>query len=281
MRPRFPWQAKLASKVVAANLGVPYRFWRRHGIFKLGAMLDPNYARSVFEHHVAHANPTAKTLLELGPGDSLFTAVYAYTRFERSFLIDAGPFAETVPNPYIALIDQLRSKGERMPDVSEDSSSASVFSALHCTYLTDGVASLSELDDSEIDFSFSHSCLQHIPLDQFQMLARELYRVTATGGTGSHLLDFRDMLAGSLNHLRFSTATWESSFLKKTNIYTNRLRLGQIRHAFEEAGFKVEILEQKRWDELPVSKARLNKGFRSMEDEELLSYGAHLLVRKA
>ena len=85
MRPRFPWQAKLASKVITANLGVPYRFWRRHEIFKLGAILDPNYAQSVFEHHVAHANPTAKTLLELGPGDSLFTAVYAYTRFERSF----------------------------------------------------------------------------------------------------------------------------------------------------------------------------------------------------
>ncbi|KXU86931.1 hypothetical protein CR51_36520 [Caballeronia megalochromosomata] len=281
MHARFPWQAKLASKVIAANLGVPYTFWRRHGIFKLGAMLDPNYARSVYEHHVGHANPTAKTLLELGPGDSLFTAVYAYTRFERSVLIDAGPFAETDPNPYIALVDQLRSKGDRMPDVSEDFSSASLLSALHCTYLTDGVASLFELNDSEMDFSFSHSCLQHIPLDQFKMLARELYRVTADGGTGSHLLDFRDMLAGSLNHLRFSSATWESSFVRKTNVYTNRLRLGQIREAFEEAGFKVEILEQKRWDVLPVSRARLDRGFRAMEDEELLSYGAHLLVRKA
>ncbi|MEZ2354935.1 hypothetical protein [Caballeronia sp. RCC_10] len=280
MHARFPWQAKLASKVIAANLGVPYTFWRRHGIFKLGAMLDPNYARSVYEHHVGHANPTAKTLLELGPGDSLFTAVYAYTRFERSVLIDAGPFAETDPHPYIALVDQLRSKGERMLDVPEDFSWASLLSALHCTYLTDGVASLSELNDSEMDFSFSHSCLQHIPLDQFKMLARELYRVTADGGTGSHLLDFRDMLAGSLNHLRFSSATWESSFVKNTNVYTNRLRLGQIREAFEEAGFRVEILEQKRWDVLPVSRARLNRGFRSMEDEELLSYGAHLLVRK-
>ncbi|WP_053572759.1 hypothetical protein [Caballeronia cordobensis] len=146
MRAIFPWQAKLASKVIAANLGVPYTFWRRYGIFKLGAMLDPNYARSVYEHHVAHASPVAKTLLELGPGDSLFTAVYAHMRFEKSVLIDAGPFAETDPNPYISLIDHLRSKGERMPDLPEHSSSAGLRSALHCTYLVDGVASLSELE---------------------------------------------------------------------------------------------------------------------------------------
>ncbi|WP_244808354.1 hypothetical protein [Caballeronia zhejiangensis] len=274
-----PWQAKLASKVIAANLGIPYSFWRRHGISKLGAMLDPAYARDVYYHHLAHANPSAETLLEMGPGDSLFTAVYAHPRFRRKVLVDAGPFAETDPLAYRALLDELYSMGESMPEAAKYSLD-SLLNALNCKYLVNGVASLSELRNGEIDFSFSHSCLQHIPLYQFQTFSDELYRVTADGGTGSHLLDFRDMLAGSLNHLRFRSSTWERGFLRKTNMYTNRLRIGQVRRIFQKSGFEVEVVERKCWDTLPIAKASLNDEFRSMDDKELLAYGGHLVVRK-
>ncbi|BCQ30131.1 hypothetical protein NK8_83220 (plasmid) [Caballeronia sp. NK8] len=34
-----PWQAKLASKVIASNLGIHIHS-ARHGVFKLGAMLN-------------------------------------------------------------------------------------------------------------------------------------------------------------------------------------------------------------------------------------------------
>ncbi|MCG7402976.1 MULTISPECIES: hypothetical protein [Caballeronia] len=280
MRTFVPWQAKLASKVIAANLPIPYSFWRRHGIAKLGAMLNPEYARDVYKHHVTHANASAKTLLEIGPGDSLFTAVYAYPRFKKTVLIDAGRFAETEPRPYSVLIDELRNMGECMPEETEYSSLETLLNALSCEYLIDGVDSFFDLQDGEIDFSFSHSCLQHIPLNQFQTLADELYRVTAAGGTGSHLLDFRDMLAGSLNHLRFPSSAWETGWVRKTNMYTNRLRIGNIQRAFQKSGFDVEIYERKRWDRLPISRASLNTEFRSMDDEELLVYGGHLLLRK-
>lgn len=275
-----PWQAKLASKVIAANLGIPYSFWRRHGVSKLGAMLNPEYARDVYKHHLVHANPSAETLLEIGPGDSLFTAVYAHPRFKKKVLIDAGPFAETEPHTYGVLIDELRSIGECMPEAREYSSLESLLNTLNCKYLINGVASFSELQDGEIDFSFSHSCLQHIPLYQFQTFSDELYRVTAEGGTGSHLLDFRDMLAGSLNHLRFSSSAWESEWVRKTNMYTNRLRIGSIQCAFQKSGFNVEIFDRKCWDRLPISKASLDPEFRSMDDKELLAYGGHLIVRK-
>ncbi|WP_213233817.1 class I SAM-dependent methyltransferase [Caballeronia sp. NK8] len=276
-----PWQAKLASKVIASNLGIPYSFWRRHGVFKLGAMLNPDYARTVYQHHVSHASQTAQTLLEIGPGDSLFTAVSAHPRFRRKVLIDAGPFAETASRPYRVLIYELRSMGECMPEVEEHTSSEGLLNALHCRYLINGIASFSDLQDGEIDFSFSHSCLQHIPLAEFQRFSDELYRVTSPdGGTGSHLLDFRDMLAGSLNHLRFPNSTWESGVVRRANIYTNRLGIGQVKCAFENSGFNVEIIERKCWDTLPISKASLNREFRSMDDQELLVYGCHLILRK-
>ncbi len=280
MRSLVPWQAKLASKVIAAKLGIPYSVWRRYGISKLGAMLNPHYARDVYMHHLAHANPSAETLLEIGPGDSLFTAVFAHPRFKTKVLVDAGPFAETEPRTYRVLIDELRSMGECMPDVVQCNTSERLLNALNCRYLTDGVASFVNLKDGEIDFSFSHSCLQHIRLCQFQAFSNELYRVTADGGTGSHLLDFRDMLEGSLNHLRFSSSTWESEWIGRTNMYTNRLRIGQVKCAFQKSGFDVEIIERKRWETLPIAKVALDCEFGAMDDEELLTYGGHLLVRK-
>jgi Methyltransferase domain len=276
-----PWQMKLASKVVASNLRIPYSALRHVGVSKLGAMLRPDYAREVYGQHLVHANDWAETLLEIGPGDSLFTSVFAHGRFKSVDLIDAGHFAVTAPQIYIDLAESLRNSGECLPDLKECSSTEEILSALNCRYFTNGVASLANLKDKSVGFSFSHTVIQHLPLYEFSTFARELYRVTTAGGTSSHVVDFKDMLKNSLNHLRFSERTWESSLLKRCNAYTNRLRFSQMIRAFSNEGFDVEVLRQSRWDVVPLRRAALHEQFRKMDDDDLLTYGAHLLLRKS
>ena len=276
-----PWQMKLASKVVASNLRIRYSVLRHSGVSKLGAMLRPDYAQDVYGLHLVHANDSAETMLEVGPGDSLFTAVFAYGRFKSIDLIDAGDFAVTTPQLYIDLAESLRNSGECLPNLKKCLSIEEIFSALNCRYFTNGVASLANLKDKSVGFSFSHSVIQHLPLHEFSTFARELHRVMTAGGTSSHVVDFKDMLKGSLNHLRFSERTWESSFLKRCNVYTNRLRLSQMIRAFSDEGFDVEVFEQSRWDVLPLRRAALHEQFQKMDDDDLLTYGAHLLLRKS
>src|SRR5688572_16045409 len=74
-----PWWAKIAAKIVLSRLPLPYGFWQRIGLFRHGCMDNSGYARTVFDTHVERAGLAGKlrgkTVVELGPGDSVATAV--------------------------------------------------------------------------------------------------------------------------------------------------------------------------------------------------------------
>ena len=93
-----PWQLKVAAKLVLARVPLNYRTWKRVGVFSLGAMERPDYALSVFRCHFDAANFARKSGdfvgLELGPGDSLDSAVIAKSFGAlQTYLVDVGPFA--------------------------------------------------------------------------------------------------------------------------------------------------------------------------------------------
>ena len=75
-----PWQIKIAAKIALAQLPGGANPWHRAGLFRHGAMTSPAYALKVFRGHLERAGLRPGDLaglvgLELGPGDSLFSAL--------------------------------------------------------------------------------------------------------------------------------------------------------------------------------------------------------------
>jgi hypothetical protein len=281
-----PWWAKIAGKMALARLPVPMRAWHRLGLFVPGFMRDPGYAIGVFETHWRRVGSPAPgfSYLELGPGESLSTAIVAWAFGARGgTLVDAGDFAVRDIAAYRPLLDKL-AEYPRTRDVGAlraHTSLESLLAAINANVRTDGLAGLKSLPADSVDLVFSQAVLEHVPLAEFAATARELHRVQSAGGVGSHRVDFKDHLQGSLNNLRFSEAAWEKPwFAKRSGFYTNRLRFSAITAAFESAGFAVAVIDQNRWARPPLPRAALAPAFRALSDDDLRTSGAALLLTK-
>jgi len=235
-------------------------------------MDDPAYAVELFEHHIAKAGfePFPGFVgLELGPGDSLASAVIAKAFGSRStYLVDVGAFANGGMRTYRALGILLRDRGLHPPDVESAASITDLLRQSDGIYLTSGLSSLRTLPDQSVDFAWSHAVLEHVRRELFDETLRELRRVMRPGGASSHRIDLEDHLAESINHLRFSRRVWESWTFRNSGFYTNRLRRSEILKSAHSAGFDVDM-ELHMWPSLPVDRSKLAPDFRMLPDEEL------------
>jgi len=281
-----PWWAKIAAKMALARLPIPMRAWHRLGLFVPGFMRDPDYAIGVFEAHWRRAGSPAAgfTYLELGPGESLATALVAWAYGARGgVLVDAGDFAVRDVASYRPLIERL-AQNPRVRDVrelKELSSLDALLAKVGAEVRTDGLAGLKTLPSDSVDLVFSQAVLEHVPLADFAATANELHRIQKPSGIGSHRVDFKDHLQGSLNNLRFSEATWEKPwFARRSGFYTNRLRFSAMRDAFTRAGFSVTVPEQNRWAAAPIPRSKIARPFRDLADDDLKTSGAVFLMTK-
>ncbi len=294
LRNRVPWWARIAFKIILARIPIPYRFWKSLHLFEHGAMDQPNLALSGFLEHARTAGFTSnhdpgngvavtgagRSILEIGPGDSLYTAMIAATMgASRTWLVDAGAFATTDVRAYCALAAHLREKKRPLPFESIPPTLGSILAACNAVYLTRGVPSLSEIPSQSVDYHFSNAVLEHIPRSEFEVFTRELKRVTTRTGVGVHRVDLQDHLGGRLNNLRFSRRLWESKFLAKSGFYTNRLRFREMIGYFERAGFQCEVTRIIRWDSPPNARRVLDQEFRNLPDEDLLVRGFDVVLR--
>src|SRR5882672_391233 len=91
-----PWWGKTGAKIVLSRLPLDYRVWQRVGIFKHGQMDTGAYSLGVFNMHVEFAQLTGRlqgrTLVELGPGDGIATALLAAAHGARAILVDTGAY---------------------------------------------------------------------------------------------------------------------------------------------------------------------------------------------
>jgi SAM-dependent methyltransferase len=268
-----PWWGKMAGKIVLSRLPAGYRVWERVGLFVHGAMDDPAYAWRVVSEHVARAGWTDlsnKVIVELGPGDSLATAVIAHALGAReTWLVDAGAFARTDLAPYVRLAAFLRGKGLTPVRVETFTSTDQMLSACHARYETTGLSALSAIPDGSVDLVFSQAVLEHVRLGEFTPLVAEMRRILSPRGVASHQIDLKDHLAASLNNLRFSEATWESPFMARSGFYTNRLRRRDIVDRFQRAGFTTRVDGVRRWPTPPLPRTALAPAFRDLPDDEL------------
>lgn len=274
----------MASKIVLSRIPIPYRVWRLVGLFEHGKMDSTDYALDVFlSHHqrVERWLPDRYTLLELGPGDSIATALIAQAYgAARSYLVDAGAFASQSIELYSRLSARLKRQGRQGASFRECKTVSDILDAAGAAYLVNGLASLGSIPKDSVDFIFSHAVLEHIPLAEFTRTLQGLYEAQLPGGVSSHQIDLRDHLGESLHSLRFSPRLWESKIFSSSGFYTNRLRSGQIVRAFEDVGFEILQTEVESWETLPLARRNMHADFAQLPEDELLVHKLIILARK-
>ena len=288
-----PWWLKLTAKLFLARLPLGYRFWKKLGVFEHGLMNQPRACFETFRTHLALAGfepigadapglrpDTDFVVLELGPGDSLYTALIARAHgASRCYLLDDGDFASRDLGGYQAMAQFLSSQECSLPSIEGARSVDEIMARCGATYLTGGTASLREIPSGSVDFIFSNAVLEHVRKRQMPEVVNEMRRCLKPHGRCAHRVDLQDHLGGALNNLRFSERLWESEFMARSGFYTNRIRYREFLELFKRAGFDVEVKRVLRWDRLPTPRNKLNEAFRSLPDDELLVYGFDVVLR--
>lgn len=295
LRKAVPWWMLISAKIVLARLPVPYRIWKQLRIFEHGEMNQPRVALEMFLEYAKKAGlldtgsnpPRIKVegsnfnVLEIGPGDSLFTAVIAHALgASRTWLVDTARFAVTAMPGYAALFELLRQTGLALRFEPDPQTLPELLQRCNAEYLTHGIPSLGRLPSNSVDFCFSNAVLEHIPKGEFISLATELLRVLNHNGVCVHRVDLRDHLGGGLNNLRFSDATWEGKLFRRSGFYTNRIRFGEMLALFERVGFECHSSRVIRWEQLPTPRVKLNAPFRQLPDEDLLVSCFDIVLRR-
>ena len=281
---RVPWYLKIALKIILSRIPLNRTFWNRLGVFRHGRMKEPSYAFEVFMKHFRRAGLPSDgppfVALELGPGDSLFSALSVYSfGGSKTYLIDVAPFATRDMNGYRQMVAFLSSKNLPVPDLDNAISLEQVLEICGAHYGTAGLDSRRSGPSGSVDLFWSQSVLQHIRRDEFADIINETRRVIRPDGVCSHSADLKDCLGGRLNNLRFPERLWERNFMANLGFYTNRVRFSEMLQLFEQVGFEPEILGVEWWEKVPTAKSRLAAEFKALPEEELLVSAFDVILR--
>ena len=281
-----PWWMKIFGKLLLSRMPISYRLFARLGVFRHGHMDNTDYAYGVFKKHFASKpGKGAWVGAEIGPGDSVFSAILAQAHGATGYwLIDAGDFADRRLDRYLQMATSLEDRGvlTGIASLADTGEFGTLLDRCKAHYLTDGVDSMSQVPDGSVDFVWSHAVLEHIRADRFDDFCRQMYRVLTVGGSASHQVDFQDHLVSGLNNLRFSSVFWEREwFAAKSGFYTNRIRQRAMRTAFEKVGFVVHVIDESRWSHMPTPRSKLSSEFRCLEESDLLVSGCHFVLTKS
>lgn len=273
MKQFVPWYARIAAKIVLSRLPASYGTWRRLNFFSHGAMHRIDYALQVFRHHFARVPAESRsdlTIMEIGPGDSLLSAVIGAAHgAARVQFVDAGNFATPDVEVYRNAATALREQGLSPPDLAQAQNLDEVLSLCNASYGTQGLASMRQIPSASVDFIWSHAVLEHIRAREFDTFVREIRRVLRPNGLCSHLVDLKDHLGGALNNLRIPGTLWEKDWMANSGFYTNRLRKSEIVRSFEMADFSLDILDSPAWPHLPTPRRSMAVQFQQFDDTEL------------
>ena len=128
---------------------------------------------------------------------------------------------------------------------------------------------MKQIPDNSVDMIWSQAVFEHIKSTELLPTLSELKRILKPNGKCSHVIDLKDHLGGRLNHLRFTSAFWESSLVVNAGFYTNRIRFSDMKHFFKEAGFQIDKLSEKCWETLPTKREKLSKEYSNLPESEL------------
>lgn len=290
-----PWWIRIGSKIILSRLPIPYSFWKRLRLFEHGDMNQPIVAFNSFLEHTRTAGilneeftpPSLSVdgdyaILELGPGDSLFSAVIASClKSSPVWLVDAGSFATSEISAYTAMFTFLRQQGFTLPFKKNPNTITEFLRVCNCQYLTNGISSLEQIPSESIDYCFSNAVLEHIPKNDFTEMTLNLFRILKPTGVCVHRVDLKDHLGGGLNNLRFSDSVWESKLFSQSGFYTNRIRFYEMLEVFSQAGFSYTLPRILRWENLPIPRVKMNIAFSQLNDDDLKVSDFDIVLRKS
>lgn len=271
----FPWPLKIIIKLCLAPIPNRHKLMRQLGIFKHGAMDDVHYAHKIFQIHAKAAFgdeiPEGLTCLELGPGDSVLSALIANAYgFKKIYLSDAGDYVSRDMAFYKEAARNLREAYKlNIIDIESTNDFNGLLSRLNASYLPNGLTGLQKIPENSVDFIWSHSVLEHVSRLSFAETMSELTRVLYAEGVISHNVDLQDHLNYGLNHMRFPAWFWENSYVAAAGFYTNRLTYAEHIEKITATGLLASNLKQGRWPKMPLSKAKLHKAFQGFDEENL------------
>jgi len=225
------WWLRFILKVSLLSLKIPHKIFNKFGIFRHGAMNQDDYVDKIWNLHFLDVEKDFLisrdgAFLEIGPGDSLKSAIKAYeSGFKNIVLIDKGRYA----------IDHEHIKDHFKKFFNNDNTSFKVSNRFN--YFIEGIKSLSYLEKNSVSYIFSNSVLQHFDKDDLDFFIKNLYNISSDQCIQSHIIDLKDMINRSFNHHECPDFLWESKFFKKLLIYTNRLNTKEWIDLFTKNGF--------------------------------------------
>lgn len=237
-------------------------------------MDEYEHAYKIFKIHSKLSFPSGLpdkfSALEMGPGDSIASAIMAYAFGATNiYLMDVGSFATKDLDIYKNIATKVKEAGYKSPDISKAKTIDDVLTACNASYITTGLDGYKEIPSDSIDLIWSHSVLEHVRKADFDNFMRQTRRIIKPSGYISHIIDLQDHLDHNLNNLRFSEKLWESKFLSSSGFYTNRMRYYDIANTFQKAGFEILDTSKGRWDTLPLSRQKMASPYSRKEIDEL------------
>lgn len=279
-----PWWLKILVKIVLASLPAKYKLWASLGIFRHGKMDTLDYPINVFEFHFQRIgqleNLNGKTILELGPGDSIATAIIAKAVGANCILVDVDDYATYEIDFYRKFAHHLHLKGYPKLDLSGVNNIYELLVYCDAKYYTNGLDGLREVLDQSVDYIFSHTVLQHVRKHEFFDCMVQLNRLLKFNGICSHRVDLSDCIDDGLNNLRFSNATWESYIFVNSGFYTNRIRYCEYIIDMERIGLIIKNIETREWSKLPISNYFMSEDFKNHSKDELIIKGFDVVCFK-
>ena len=279
------WRLKFFLKIFLARLPITYQFWKKMRLFQHGQMNTLGYSEKIFTIHFTHfakrKSKTGFTMLELGPGDSVLSALYAYLNGAgASYLLDVGNFASTDMRIYKDAFAKWCEKNIQKRPQPDFSSFNSFLMSINAQYFVDGPKGFQNIRDNSIDFIFSHSVLEHIRKAEFDIVFSELFRISKTGVISSHNIDYMDHLGGAQNNLRFSDAVWESRFFAESGFYTNRIPPHVLHKKVRDVGFKVLRERFGSWKGAAVDSKNIHSDLRDEYVQKLSAPTSSMVLSK-
>ena len=285
------WRVKIAIKLILRK--IPYRIKNKcfgSFMYRLGKMKVSAYVYAVCERQYEYVSQyidiKGKTILEIGPGDSVASAIFYYgLGCKKIILLDNGNYAIKDISIYNTIIDELlKNKKYRslcdkdIIELKKAKTFESLLTQINAVYLCGGMEELKTLEDGSVSFIYSNAVLEHIYKEEVPVFIDEFNRILCDDGGTFHMIDYKDHLDMNLHSLEFSERVWESTSFRTAGFYTNRYRHNDLVNMFEIAGFIKCFEENWYFDPDIINIEKLHSDYRGRED--LLISESILLFQK-
>jgi len=237
------WWLKLTLKVTLRLMPIDYASWRKLNLFAHGNMQNFDFSKRFFtEFFLSSGKNNIQDIVEIGPGDSLNSALFAHAHgLNSSTLVDLGWQAHSNLSLYNQVALELQDLDLPNNFALPFSSIQEMLKDINSTYLLNGINSLSFVESRSVDVIASNAVLEHLDVVSVKNLMVETSRILRSDGVAIHRIDFRDHIFNDFNHLGFSNRFSNSFIVRNSGNYLNRLHLLEYLKFAEEADLAWEL----------------------------------------